>query len=172
MSKQIKIAITGPESTGKTILSEQLAKHFNADLVVEFARNYLIEKGQNYNYNDIIYMSKRQIEHENETLANGNPIVFCDTDTINFKIWLEFYNFEVPQFLMEHIQSKPYFHSLLLYPNTEWVSDDLRKNKNDRLYLFNQFEKHLKYFQYEYTEINQLDDKRLKQAIKVINDLK
>lgn len=172
MNKVLKIAITGPESSGKTILSEQLASHFNAELVVEFARDYLIKKGQNYNYKDVLYMAKQQIQLENEAVLKGNNLVICDTDTINFKIWLEFYNFEVPKFILNHIKSKPYHHSLLLYPNTEWIDDGIRKNENDRFLLYNQFERDLIHFQYAYTKINKLNNDRLLQAIDIIECLK
>jgi deoxyadenosine/deoxycytidine kinase len=40
----IKIAIYGPESTGKTTLSNQLADHFKTEWAPEFARDYLQKK--------------------------------------------------------------------------------------------------------------------------------
>ncbi|MBN1337957.1 MAG: ATP-binding protein, partial [Bacteroidales bacterium] len=36
-----KIAVTGPESTGKSDISAKLARHFNTVWVPEYARNYL-----------------------------------------------------------------------------------------------------------------------------------
>ena len=36
-----KIAITGPESTGKSTLAEKLARHFNVDFIPEYSRTYL-----------------------------------------------------------------------------------------------------------------------------------
>lgn len=35
-----KIAIVGPESTGKSTMSDYLAKHYNTVWVPEFARDY------------------------------------------------------------------------------------------------------------------------------------
>jgi nicotinamide riboside kinase len=40
----IRIVLFGPESTGKTTMSELLAKHYNTVLVAEFASEYLHEK--------------------------------------------------------------------------------------------------------------------------------
>jgi len=40
----IKIAIFGPESTGKTTLATQLAEYYKTVWVPEFARDYLQEK--------------------------------------------------------------------------------------------------------------------------------
>ena len=39
----IKIGITGPESTGKTWLAEQLAAYFKTDYTPEYAREYLLK---------------------------------------------------------------------------------------------------------------------------------
>ena len=40
----IKVVLFGPESTGKTTLSRQLAKHYNTKWVPEYAREYLQDK--------------------------------------------------------------------------------------------------------------------------------
>ena len=37
----LKIAFTGPESSGKTTLSEWVSQTYNMDLVEEYAREYL-----------------------------------------------------------------------------------------------------------------------------------
>jgi GTPase SAR1 family protein len=46
-SEIIKIALFGPESTGKTTLATQLADYFETAWVPEFARDYLQEKWDN-----------------------------------------------------------------------------------------------------------------------------
>ena len=46
-SNCIKIVLFGPESTGKTTLSRQLARHYNSVWVREFARQYLQNKWNN-----------------------------------------------------------------------------------------------------------------------------
>ena len=43
----IKIVLFGPESTGKTTLSEQLARYYNTVWVPEYAREYLQAKWNN-----------------------------------------------------------------------------------------------------------------------------
>ena len=47
-SNCIKIVLFGPESTGKSTLAQELAKHYNTNFVKEFARNYLQEKWDNH----------------------------------------------------------------------------------------------------------------------------
>ena len=43
-SSIIKVVLFGPESTGKTTLSQDLAKHYNTVWVPEYAREYLQDK--------------------------------------------------------------------------------------------------------------------------------
>ncbi|MEO8765586.1 MAG: ATP-binding protein, partial [Ginsengibacter sp.] len=45
-----KYVIIGPESTGKSTLSKQLAKHFHTRWVPEYARDYLEKNGMDYTY--------------------------------------------------------------------------------------------------------------------------
>lgn len=43
----VKVVLFGPESSGKTTLSQQLARYYNTVWVPEFARDYLQEKWNN-----------------------------------------------------------------------------------------------------------------------------
>lgn len=43
-SSIIKVVLFGPESTGKTTLSEQLARYYSTVWVPEYAREYLQDK--------------------------------------------------------------------------------------------------------------------------------
>ena len=43
----LKVVLFGPESTGKTTISLQLAEHYNTVWAPEFARNYLQKKWNN-----------------------------------------------------------------------------------------------------------------------------
>ena len=40
----VKVVLFGPESTGKTTLSKQLARHYNTVWTPEYAREYLQKK--------------------------------------------------------------------------------------------------------------------------------
>ena len=79
----LKIVLFGPESTGKTTLSIQLAKHYNTVWVEEFARPYLQEVWNNEQrtceLSDILPIARGQINLENKLAKQANKVLICDT---------------------------------------------------------------------------------------------
>ena len=61
-----KIVIIGPESTGKSTLCQQLADHYKTLWCPEFAREYLLKHGMNYEYDDLLTIVKGQLALEDE----------------------------------------------------------------------------------------------------------
>ena len=57
-----KIAITGPESTGKSILTDQLANFFQTIWVQEYARTYIDHLNRPYEQKDILQIAKNQVQ--------------------------------------------------------------------------------------------------------------
>jgi len=89
----LKIVIIGPESTGKSTLCEELAQHYDAPWCPEFAREYLLTYGTDYQYEDLLTIAKGQLAMEDEytivaeqqwkSLQNPStpkPLLFIDTD--------------------------------------------------------------------------------------------
>ena len=75
-SSIIKIALYGPECTGKTTLAKQLAEHFNTVWIPEFARDYLQQKWNNDKQicqkEDLLPIAIGQTKLENEALSKAN----------------------------------------------------------------------------------------------------
>jgi nicotinamide riboside kinase len=59
-----KIVIIGPESTGKSTLCKKLAEHYKTQWCPEFAREYLLEHGTNYSFDDLLTIAKGQLALE------------------------------------------------------------------------------------------------------------
>jgi nicotinamide riboside kinase len=74
----IKIALFGPESTGKTTLAKQLAEYYKTDWVPEFARDYLQEKWDNQqalcDINDMLPIAYGQTQLENKKMEDEEKI--------------------------------------------------------------------------------------------------
>ena len=61
-----KVVIIGPESTGKSTLCTQLARHYHTQWCPEFAREYLLKNGTNYSFDDLLTIAKGQLKLEEE----------------------------------------------------------------------------------------------------------
>ena len=87
----LKIVLFGPESSGKTTLSEDLAAHFNAPLVKEYMREYLQEVWDSEKRicepRDILPIAEGQIKAENELAVSTDPLLICDTDLLELKVY-------------------------------------------------------------------------------------
>ena len=74
----IKIVLFGPESTGKTSLAVELAKHYKTLFVKEFAREFLQKKMDEQNkvceIDDLIPIAIGQINSENKLSKKANRI--------------------------------------------------------------------------------------------------
>ncbi|MBL0070581.1 MAG: ATP-binding protein [Bacteroidetes bacterium] len=59
-----RIAIIGPESSGKSELSRALAAKYETGWVPEYAREYLTGLGQPYSESDVIAIYRKQWDQE------------------------------------------------------------------------------------------------------------
>jgi NadR type nicotinamide-nucleotide adenylyltransferase len=134
-----KIVIIGPESTGKSTLSEQLAVHFETEWIPEFARNYLLEIRRPYTYEDLLYIAQGQLELEDRIVSEVSAdLVIIDTDMYVMKVWCEYVFKKCHPFILEQIAKRKYDAYLLCKTDLPWVADELREypdpESRERLY--------------------------------------
>jgi nicotinamide riboside kinase len=133
-----KIIITGPESSGKTTLCEQLSNHFNIPFAKEFARSYIDNLDRNYIIGDLLSVSKEQLKSE----LNSQLL---DTDLITIKIWSEYKYGKCDKWILDQIEKQKIekrFY-LLCKPDIPWQPDKQRQNPNDREALFKIYKQEL-----------------------------
>lgn len=170
MSRTVKIAITGPESTGKSFMTEQLAKHFKAPLVSEYARDYLNMINRKYQKCDLKIIAERQIEIEKKILANLPEILFTDTELTVIKIWSEYKYNECPPWLLEKWKSQHYDLYLLMNVDFPWQNDPLREHLNARNELFSLYKEALQHKGANFSIINGLGSERFGNALKAVSE--
>lgn len=124
-----KIVVIGPESTGKSTLCEQLAKHYNSLWCPEFAREYLLKNGTDYTYEDLLTIARGQIALEEKfaSIANNQKFLFIDTDMYVMKVWCEFVFGNCHRFILDQIIERKYDLYLLCNTELPWVKDELRE---------------------------------------------
>lgn len=172
----IRIALFGPESTGKTTLSKQLAHHYDTVWVREYAREYLQEKWNNERktceLGDIMPIAYGQIALENKVAQRADKVLICDTDLLETMVYSEqFYNGYADDALREAADENSYDLYLLTYIDTPWEKDDLRDRPDQRLEMFRAFEKALQDFKKPYLLLKGNKQERLRNAIHAIDEL-
>jgi nicotinamide riboside kinase len=206
-----KIVIIGPESTGKSTLCEGLATHFSSCTVAgtkyisgwvpEFARQYLLENGMNYKYEDLLTIARGQVALEEEKaaalirptgIAAANtvppassppgslqmpaplyPILFVDTDLYVMKVWSEFVFGKCDPWILGQIASRKYDGYLLCRTDLPWVKDELREYPDPvtRDKLYHIYRDLLANQPTPWTEISGIAEQRLATAIDAVNRL-
>lgn len=165
----IKIAVIGPESTGKTQLCEQLAIHYKTTFVPEYARTYFETHDiSNYSINDLEVIYAKQLDLEKEKLIEANKILFSDTNLISGMVWSQKLFDQLPSVISEKFSQLNYDLHLVCDIDLPWVADDQRKNEFDREELLNAHYVILKQHQFNYTVINGKNEQRLQNAIAAI----
>ncbi len=143
-SKCIKIVLFGPESTGETTLSRQLARHYNSVWVPEYARDYLQNKWNNERKTceaeDLLPIAEGQMKLENELSQKTDSILICDTDLLETKVYSEAYYLGCCNPILEKFAlENTYDLYFLTYIDTPWEADDLRDKPNERKKMFEAF---------------------------------
>tara|TARA_R110000868_G_scaffold107025_1_gene292986 strand:- start:483 stop:1013 length:531 start_codon:yes stop_codon:yes gene_type:complete len=167
---QLKIAILGPESSGKTTLCKQLCETLNCDWVPEFARKHLSEN-PSYVQRDLDYMLEQQLLSENHYKRS---LLICDGDPISFKVWSRYKYGSTSEYIEQKILDSPYDYYLLLQPDLPYENDPLRENRSleDRKELFVLFENELNKHNSSYSIIEGLNKNRLILALKALKQQK
>lgn len=172
----VKVVLFGPESTGKTTLSRQLARHYHTVWVPEFARNYLQEKWNNERktceQNDLIPIAIGQINLENKLAKKADKVLICDTDLLETKVYSSaYYGGFVEPALEEAALENTYDIYFLTYIDTPWEEDDLRDRPEQRLEMFKAFENALKKHNRPYVLLKGDKETRLKKVVSIIDKL-
>jgi NadR type nicotinamide-nucleotide adenylyltransferase len=167
-----KIVVIGPESTGKSSLCAALSELYKTLWCPEYAREYLLAHGTDYSYNDLLTISKGQIQLEEEhTLkiadSASSEYLFIDTDMYVMKVWCEFVFGQCHKFILDQIVARKYDGYLLCKPDIPWVKDELREYPDEatRIRLYHYYKDLLIHQNTPWVEIEGGYDERTRKAI-------
>tara|TARA_B100000768_G_scaffold45510_1_gene44324 strand:+ start:4256 stop:4789 length:534 start_codon:yes stop_codon:yes gene_type:complete len=164
------IVITGPESSGKTTLFEQLKTLSGFNFIPEYSRIYLDKIKRPYHHNDILQIAKQYVK-EFEPVSKNKLSVISDTDLLTLQIWSEYKYNNCHPFITENIKINPPDLYLICSPNIPWEFDSQRENPNDRLELFNIHLSKIKELGIDFEIIEGNINKRFSQAKKILQNL-
>lgn len=177
-----KIVVVGPESTGKSTLCKQLAEHYDTLWCPEYAREYLLQNGTEYMFDDLLTIAKGQLELEEKYQSSVvsrqpseliEPLLIIDTDMYVMKVWCEFVFGQCHQWILNQIIERKYDLYLLCKPDLPWVKDELREypDLENREKLYHIYKDLLINQTTPWVYISGDYDERLQKAIAAINEL-
>lgn len=141
--KQQKIiVVTGVESTGKSTLAKSLASELEQAYVPEYARQYLLNRNNQYNYEDLEEIARLQLS----AIQNASSeIVIVDTALIVLKIWSEAKYGKCSRYILNELAKFEPTAYLLCDIDLPWEADPQRVYPNlaDRERVQQNFVAHL-----------------------------
>ncbi|WP_347157687.1 ATP-binding protein [Pontibacter chitinilyticus] len=167
----LKVAITGPESTGKSTLSEQLARHYQTVWVPEYARSYVGNLGRPYTLEDIEAIAQGQQALEQEVQQQASTILFSDTDMLVLKIWSEHAFGHCPAWILEKLAQQDYNLCLLMGVDLLWEPDPQREHPHLRQFFYNWYKRELEQLDVPYVEIHGQQESRFALARQHVDSL-
>ncbi len=136
----LRIALTGPESSGKTTLSTSISEHYGVSFVAEYARMYLENNKGLYEQKDLDCIAQGQLER---ILSSKEEIVISDTDFSVLEVWSQYKYGEVSAVINEYSRQDLFDLHILCCPDIPWEEDSLRENPTSRNELFERYKESL-----------------------------
>ncbi|MGZ3757407.1 MAG: AAA family ATPase [Mucilaginibacter sp.] len=169
-NKIFKIAVVGPESTGKSTMSAYLANHYNTVWVPEYAREYCEKLTEDPTWQDEINMFNGQLALEKELAPQANQLLICDTTFITVKIWSDQMFGQSPQEVLDKLPRHTYDFYLLLNIDLPWQDDPLRNFPSLREHFMQVWHKELDALNANYVVIKGLGDERYQNAVNAVDE--
>lgn len=183
----LRIAIVGPESSGKTTLAEALMMRTGGGTIGDATREYLNELDRPYSEEDLLEMAHdhaqwfadaagfgeevHQAIHGQDPIAKHAPRkpIFFDTDILNLKIWSQEKFGRVHPEIDRLVRELKYDLRLLCRPDIPWEPDPQRENPHDRERLFAVWEREMKAYGFPYVIIEGGAEERVQKAVDVVD---
>ena len=166
-----RVCIFGPESTGKSTLTKNLARHFQTRFVPEYARTFMEAKNNQLEQQDLAIFAAGMAASENALAHTANRVLFSDTDALTTCIWSEWLYKEVPEELLALAQRQRHDLYLLLDVDVPWIEDPQRYYPEERETFLASCKQYLERWQRPYQVISGSFEERLEKSIMLVSDL-
>ena len=171
IARPFRVCLTGAESTGKSELAKELARHFSAVLVPEYAREYSLGRQNELGYSDVGPIAHGQMEREDQAQAGVSAphFLILDTDLLSTVVYSRHHFGAVPQWLESRARDRLADFYLLLDIDVPWIWDPVRDSGQTREALHEGFRRALEEFGAPYALISGNWDERLRRSIDAVD---
>jgi NadR type nicotinamide-nucleotide adenylyltransferase len=87
--RPLRIALFGPESTGKSSLAERLAAHFGEPWAPEYVRSFWDAHDGRIVAEDLDAIARGQVAGEEATAVKARRVMFSDTELLTNVLWAD-----------------------------------------------------------------------------------
>jgi HTH-type transcriptional repressor of NAD biosynthesis genes len=166
----LKVVILGTECTGKTTLTEKLAKYFNCSFVSEAGRD-IIANSNSFTYDDLYLVATEHAKRIDKSILADSPLVIIDTDIHTTKSY-SLFTFEKELEISTDIYNSNRANIYLYLNNdVEYIQDGTRLREAERNLLDLSHRQVLTDHNIDIIEIKGDWDERFEKAIEQINKL-
>lgn len=166
-----RVCVFGPESTGKSTLTQELAAHYRTTAVPEYERAFIEAQNGDLLATDMLPIARGQAASEDALARSANRLLFCDTDLLSTSIWSHWLFNECDPWIENEALRRHYSLTFLLDVDVPWVKDQVRYLPNDRRNFFENCENLLRKHERPYVILNGSWDERRTTAIQAIDEL-
>lgn len=164
-----KIAVIGPESTGKSELCQHLARNYETEWVPEYARFHLDRLMKPYEQEDLKMIAQGQLAWEDDKAEYASEYLFCDTNMIVMKVWSDHKYGNTDDWILKQLENRKYDYYLLANYDLIWRPDPQREHPKMRKHFFDIYENYLIENELPYAIVSGIEDARTACAMKAID---
>jgi len=169
-----RVCVFGPESTGKSTLTKDLARHFQTVAVPEYARTHLETRPspeEPLTADDFEKIARGQIASEDALALNANRVLICDTDLLLTTIWSDWLCGSCPDSIRQAAENRTYDLYLVTDVDVPWVADAVRYLPEERRTFFDRCLHELKLRNRPHVIIRGDWDERFQTAVQAIKEI-
>jgi HTH-type transcriptional repressor of NAD biosynthesis genes len=155
-----KVAIVGPESTGKSTLVKSLGKFLNGSIVHEYGRTVSEAKKNNLDANDFLTIARGQQALIDIAVRNAaTPLVVIDTEALTTYLFSKIYLDSPKDIILDFSADQEIDLYVVLAPTVAWVDDGTRVagNQAEREQFFEDLVGLLEHNKRQYIVVDETD---------------
>lgn len=122
-----RVCVLGGESSGKSVLTAELARVWETVAVAEYGRERWEERKGRLQFEDMLAIGRRQVAWEDEAAGRANRYLFCDTSPLTTLFYSrDLFGTVDPE--LEQLAGRTYRATILCAPDFLFVQDGTRRD--------------------------------------------